>query len=147
MSHSHFRNLVHVVFSTKERKATIPTSDLLKLWAYLIGIGKNLKVLVIAAGGTENHVHLLFVLPPTLTLAKAVQLFKANSSRWMSERGRIFTWQQGHGAFSVSPSQASHVKQYIRNQAAHHRKRSFEDEFLLLLKKSGIDYDPKYIFG
>ena len=65
----------------------------------------------------------------------------------MSENGPQFSWQEGFAAFSVSPSQVSAVKQYIRNQAEHHRKRNFEEEFLLLLKKSGVAYDPRYVFG
>ena len=65
----------------------------------------------------------------------------------MSEHTPGFCWQEGFGAFSVSPSQVDGVKRYIRNQAEHHKKRNFEEEFVLLLKKSGVEYDPKYVFG
>ena len=102
---------------------------------------------LLAAGGTANHVHLLFALGATVPLSKAVQTFKANSSRWMGDRGIEFAWQEGYGAFSVSASQASRVKDYIRNQAKHHRRRSFEEEFVELLRRSGIPYDPKFVFG
>lgn len=147
MSHSYCNNLVHVVFSTKERKPLIPADRLEKLWAYFVGIGRNHDLPLLAAGGTENHAHLLFVLSATVPLSKAVQTFKANSSRWVADHGIDFAWQEGYGAFSVSASQVSRVKDYIRNQAQHHRKRTFEDEFLELLRKSGVAYDPRYVFG
>jgi putative transposase len=86
-------------------------------------------------------------LPAKHSLSNAVRNLKANSSRWMSENGPRFSWQEGFGAFSVSSSRAPSVKHYIRNQAEHHKKRNFEEEFLLLLKKSGVDYDPQYVFG
>jgi putative transposase len=92
-------------------------------------------------------VHILMALPAKQPLSFAIRDLKANSSRWMSANHPGFSWQEGFGAFSVSPSQAPTVKQYIRNQAEHHRKRNFEEEFLLLLKKSGVSYDPKYVFG
>jgi REP element-mobilizing transposase RayT len=98
-------------------------------------------------GGTENHVHILMHLPPKLALAKAVQLLKANSSKWMSEQGKEFSWQEGYGAFSVSASNLDQVIRYIQNQEAHHRKMGFEEEFRALLQKHGVEYDPKYVFG
>src|SRR5579884_220176 len=79
-------------------------------------------------------------------VADVVMTFKSNSSRWMGERHRDFGWQAGYGAFSVSPSQIGIVKKYIANQAAHHKKRDFKEEFLIMLKKAGVDYDPRYIF-
>ena len=147
MAHSYCNNLVHVVFSTKERKPLIPAERQEKLWSYFVGIGRNHDLPLLAAGGTENHAHLLFALDAMIPLAKAVQTFKANSSRWMGEHGIDFSWQEGYGAFSVSASQAPRVKDYIRNQAKHHRRRSFEEEFVELLKRSGIPYDPKFVFG
>ena len=117
-----------------------------KLWSYLAGIGRNHGFLVLANGGIEDHVHLLIQLPPVLALAKAVSLLKANSSRWMGEHGIKFAWQEGYGAFSVSASNLAAVERYIQNQAAHHRKITFEQEFLALLRKHRIDFDPKYVF-
>jgi len=95
-------------------------------------------------GGTENHVHILFHLPPKLALAKAVALLKANSSKWMGER---FSWQEGYGAFSVSSSNLDQVGRYIQNQEAHHRKTTFEDEFRALLRKHGVEFDIEYVLG
>lgn len=90
---------------------------------------------------------MLIAVPAKRALSEVIRDLKANSSRWMSENGPAFSWQEGFGAFSVSPSQVPTVKQYIRGQAEHHRKRTFEEEFLLLLKKSGVPYDPQYVFG
>ena len=147
MAHTYPNVLVHCVFSTKERRSTIPNDLLPGLLAYMNGIGANIRVPVIAAGGIANHLHLLVALPATITLAKAMQTFKANSSRWMGEHGIDFAWQDGYGAFSVSASNREAVRHYIEHQADHHRKRSFEDEFVVLLKRSGVDYDPKFVFG
>ncbi len=147
MSHTYCQNHLHVVFSTKERRKLISTSMQLKLWAYMAGIARNHDFLVLANGGMEDHVHLLIQLPPVLALAEAVSLVKSNSSRWMGDHGFDFSWQEGCGAFSVSTSNVAVVKHYIANQEKHHRKITFEDEFLTLLKKHGIDYDPKYVFG
>jgi putative transposase len=101
-------------------------------------------VVLVASGGTANHIHLLFVLPASYSLALAVQKLKGSSSRWM---GHGFSWQEGYGAFSVSPSQVSVVKRYIQDQEEHHRKRDFEEEFVALLRNCGIEYDERYVFG
>ncbi len=94
-----------------------------------------------------NHVHLLLALPASCTLSSAVQRLKANSSRWMNEQGVLFAWQEGYGAFSVSPSQLERVKEYIHNQPEHHKRPNFEEEFLAFLRKSGVEYDPHQVFG
>jgi len=143
MPHTYSENLVHCVFSSKERVSLIPTYRLEPLWAYLFGIAKNEGLNLIAAGGITNHTHLLLALPPTVTLSYAVQELKGNSSRWM---GTGFSWQQGYGAFSVGASQLATVKEYIRNQAEHHKKRTFEEEFITLLKSYDIEYDPQWVF-
>lgn len=147
MPHTYCTNLIHCVFSTKERTNSIADNIREQLFAYLFGIAKNLHVEILALGGTANHIHILIAVPTKESLSDIIRDLKANSSRWMSEKHHEFSWQQGFGAFSVSPSQVQTVKRYIRNQAEHHTKRNFEEEFLLLLKKSGIDYDPQYVFG
>jgi putative transposase len=115
--------------------------------AYLLGIANNLRVKTLAIGGTSNHIHILLAVPPTMPIAEAAQKLKANSSRWLGEQGLTFQWQEGYGAFSVSPSLVDAVKRYIRNQEEHHRKRSFEEEFRLLLEKSGVVYDAEKLFA
>ncbi len=147
MSHTYSTNIVHCVFSTKNRADLIRNELRESLYAYLFGTARNLKVQMIALGGTANHIHILLPVPPKEPLSFVVRDLKANSSRWMSEQGPRFAWQDGFGAFSVSPSRVPLVKNYIHNQEQHHRKRSFEEEFVLLLKKSGVAFDPKYVFG
>ena len=147
MAHSFSRNHLHVIFSTRERRKTIPREWQPRLWAYLAGICKNHGMIALAVGGTQDHVHLLFHLPPRLALTKAVLLLKSNSSKWMGEQGREFSWQEGYGAFSVSSSNLSAVMRYVQNQEAHHRKIGFEEEFRAILKRHGVEYEPKYVFG
>jgi len=145
MSHTYTHNLMHCVFSTKERRALIGDPE--ALWRYTVGLAYQKHVHVIAAGGTTNHVHLLILLPQTQTLSKVMQEIKANTSRWLRETSHSFQWQEGYGGFSVSHSQRETVAGYIANQAEHHRKRSYEEEFIALLRKSGVEYDPRFVFG
>jgi putative transposase len=144
MAHTYTSNFIHCVLSTKHRSPLIPLARTAELYAYIGGIAKGEGFSLIAAGGTANHVHLLIVLPATYSLAHAVQKLKGNSSRWIDAR---FSWQEGYGAFSVSPSQVGVVKKYIQSQEEHHRKRSFEEEFTALLRQCGIPYDERYVFG
>jgi REP element-mobilizing transposase RayT len=144
MAHTYSSNFIHCVFSTKERRSLISDDRKPELFTYLGGVARGEGFSLVAAGGTANHVHLLFVLPATSSLAHAVQKLKGSSSRWM---GSGFSWQEGYGAFSVSASQVPVVKRYIENQEEHHRKRNFEQEFVTLLRSCGIEYDERYVFG
>jgi putative transposase len=142
VAHRFANILVHIVFSTKNRENLIIDTQLReKLWRYFTGIGKNYEIPMLAAGGTANHAHLLLALPADIAVAKAVQVFKANSSRWLREHSLNFSWQEGYGAFSVSASDVAAVKDYIQHQAEHHAKRSYEDEFLAFLRKNEINYE------
>jgi putative transposase len=117
-----------------------------RLWAYLGGIARENKMKAVAVGGTEDHVHILVSLPSSLSVAKAVQLLKGNSSKWIHEtfpKMRLFEWQEGYGAFSIGTSGVEATVSYIRNQAEHHRKRSFQEEFDAMLRKHGLDYDTR----
>jgi len=147
MPHSYPNILVHCVFSTRERRPTIPNDVQPKLWRYVAGVARNQGISVVECGGISNHLHILLVLPSDMPLSKAVQILKANSSRWLGEHGIDFAWQEGYAAFSVSASQLDTVREYIQNQAAHHQRRNFEEEFIALLKKSGVAYDPKHVLG
>ena len=144
MAHTYASNFIHCIFSTKDRRPLISAERMSGLFAYLGGIARSEGFTLVAAGGTPNHVHLLIVLPPTIALATAVQKLKGSSSRWM---GKGFSWQEGYGAFSVSPSQVPVVKKYIQNQEQHHQKRSFEEEFTALLRSCGVEYDERFVFG
>ncbi len=147
MSHSYSQNHIHLVFSTKDREKLIGRELQSSLWAYTAGICRNHDILTFAIGGMEDHMHLLFRLPPTMTLADAVNKVKVNSSRWLNAQGLKFGWQKGYGAFSVSSSNVSSVIRYIGRQEEHHKKQTFETEFIALLEKHGVKYDPRYVFG
>ena len=148
MSHTYVSELVHCVFSTKLRQKAISSGIQARLWAYLGGIAQANGFKALAIGGTENHVHILLSLPATLPIAKAAQLLKGGSSKWMNDTFKMnFRWQEAYGAFTVGVSQKSDTVAYIQSQAEHHRKCSFEEEFLAFLKKHRIDYDPRYVWG
>jgi REP element-mobilizing transposase RayT len=134
----------HLVFSTKERRKLISKTMQPRMWAYLAGICKKQRIFVHEIGGMDDHVHMLIQLPSALSLADAVLAIKIGSSQWM---GKDFAWQRGFGAFAVSASNVAAVVRYIRNQEAHHKKMTFEEEFIALLKKHGVKYDPRYVFG
>ena len=140
--------LVHFVFSTKDRTPTIPEELREELYSYIGGILRNERGRLIAIGGMPDHVHLLVRLHPDLAVSEAIRKIKANSSRWLNQKARRrFAWQTGYGAFSVSESQVKVVERYIASQEEHHRKRSFQEEYLELLKKHGLDFDERYVLG
>jgi REP element-mobilizing transposase RayT len=116
MSHTYCTNLVHCVFSTKMQTNLINDRLRERLYAYILGIANNLKIEIIALGGTENHIHMLIALKAKQSLSDTIRDLKANSSRWMSENSGNFSWQEGFGAFSVSPSQAKVVKEYSESR-------------------------------
>jgi REP-associated tyrosine transposase len=145
MSHSCSRNTIHLVFSTKDRAKTITPQLQPKLYAFIVGICKNENIYVLAIGGAQDHIHILLQLPPTVSLAKLTLLIKSNSSRWLRQTMRAFAWQHGYAAFSVSASLLPAVERYIQNQETHHRKMSFEIEFLAFLRKHRVTYDPKFV--
>ena len=139
MPSSYVSNHVHIVFSTKNRLKSIPPDLQPKLWGYLAGIAKSYHMHAVAIGGTEDHIHALINLGPVHGIAKAVQVLKANSSRWMNEHRRArFEWQEGYFACSVSRSQVVGVVRYIANQKEHHKRMDFAREFTLLLEKHGL---------
>ena len=150
MAHSYVSSHLHYVFSTKQRRKLI-TRDLRdRLWPYLGGIAREHQMKALSVGGTDDHVHLLLSLPSTLSVAKAVQIIKGGSSKWISEQfplQRDFEWQEGYGAFGVSISQIARTREYIAGQEEHHRTRTFEEEFIRFLERHGIEYDPKYVYG
>jgi len=147
MSHTYVQNVVHVVFSTKERRKTISREFQPRMWAYVAGICKNHGIFVHAIGGMDDHIHLLIQIPAPLSVAKAVLKIKSNSSRWANEQGGKFAWQQGYAAFSVSSSNVPAVVKYIQNQESRHAKMTFDAELLALLKKHGVEFDPNFVFG
>jgi putative transposase len=148
MAHTYVSALVHVVFSTKGRRKTISAQLQPKLWAYLSGIAWRNGMTAVQVGGIADHIHVLLILPAIMPIAKAVQLLKGGSSKWIHDtEGKPFAWQDGYGAFTVGISQLQTTIAYIRNQEQHHRKRTFEEEFLAFLKKHDIQYDPRFVWG
>lgn len=149
MSHTYTSQLLHCVFSTKERRRTIIPELQIRLWPYLGGISRENKMKALSVGGTVDHVHLLLSLPATLSISKAMQLIKGGSSKWIHDtfpEHHAFSWQEGYGAFSIGISVVDQTVAYIENQAEHHRKRDFKEEFLGFLKKHRIEYDERYIW-
>jgi len=118
------------------------------LHEYLGGLVRAVEGFPEAIGGTNDHVHLLAGLRATIALASFVQDIKQTSSRWIHETIGVknFAWQQGYGAFTVSVSNRDAVKEYIANQAEHHRTKSFQEEYVTFLQKHGIKYDEKYLW-
>jgi putative transposase len=149
MPHSFVSTYVHCIFSTKGRLPLINPDLQLRLWPYIGGIARENGIKAIAIGGVEDHVHALLSLPAAIAVAKAVQLIKGGSSKWLHEGFpalKDFAWQEGYGAFSIGRSQVDANVEYIRRQKDHHRKKSFQEEFLQLLDKHGIEYDVRYVF-
>ncbi|QDS96814.1 IS200/IS605 family transposase [Adhaeretor mobilis] len=150
MAHTYCNALYHCVFSTKDRRKTIPPELQERLWPYLGGIARDNKFKALSVGGVEDHVHILLSLPTTMTISKAMQLVKGGSSKWIHDEfpeHRDFAWQEGFGAFTIGISQIEPTRKYIAKQAAHHQKTTFQDEFLAILKKHEIEYDPRYVWG
>lgn len=139
----------HCVFSTKDRRPFITPALRERLWPFLGGIARQHNMKAIEIGGVEDHVHILLSLPSTMPIAKALQLIKGGSSKWVHETfpdQRLFQWQIKYGAFGVSVSQLENAMQYIKKQEVHHRKMSFQEEFLKLLKRHKIEYDERYLW-
>ena len=146
---SYVSSYFHCVFSTKDRRPLITEELRERLWPYLGGIARENKMKALAIGGVADHVHLLLSLPTTMPIAKAMQLIKGGSSKWVHETfpdQRLFAWQTKYGAFSTSVSQLDGIINYIETQEEHHRKMSFQEEFLALLKKHRIEYDDRYLW-
>ena len=142
MSHSHICCLVHVVFSTAERRRTIPVELQSQLHAYMGGIASANGIGTPAIGGTADHVHLLLSLPRTMSVAKAVQLLKSGSSKWIHDTWpdqHWFAWQEGYGAFSIGISQKARTMKYIESQFEHHKRVSFSEELKKFLKAHGME--------
>ncbi|NTV82911.1 MAG: IS200/IS605 family transposase [Bacteroidales bacterium] len=139
---------IHFVFSTKKRQKIIEKKMRSMLWAYMGGIAKQNKMVALAVGGTDNHAHLLVSIPGAYSPAKAVQLIKAGSSKWVHEEFpsmKGFSWQVGYSGFSVSPKRVQSVIDYINNQEEHHKARSFEQEYIAFLKSYGLEFDEKFV--
>jgi REP element-mobilizing transposase RayT len=139
----------HIVFSTKYRSPWITVDVEERIWTYLGGIARKYDMQPLQIGGLEDHLHLVLGIPPTIAVSKAVQLLKGGSSRWIRtslDGLEDFGWQDGYGAFTISQSVLASTVSYVERQRAAHLARSFQAEYLALLDRHGISYDPRYIW-
>ena len=148
MAHSHTKLIFHCVFSTKGRAPSLEKPVRLRLFEYLGGIALNHDAHLLSAGGTNDHVHLLIELNASTPIAEMMRTLKAVSSKWIHEtfpQLSHFAWQTGYGAFTVSVSVVEEVTRYILSQEEHHRRRSFEEEYVSFLRRHGISYDERFV--
>ena len=141
--------LIHLVFSTKHREPFITPEIEADLHDYMGGIFRRCECPSLLIGGTADHIHALFVLSRTKTVASVVEDVKSSSSKWIKAKGGLwqnFYWQAGYGAFSVSQSGLEKVKSYIANQKQHHGQTTFQDEYRLLCQKYGVEIDERYVW-
>ena len=148
MPSTHLSLHYHLIFSTKDRRPLIAKGWRGRLHAFLGGAVKECGGIPEAVGGVDDHVHLLIGLRATHCLADVIRDVKSGSSRWVGETlaKQHFNWQEGYGGFTVSPSHIERVKRYIERQEEHHRKMSFKEEYLELLKRSGVEYDERFLW-
>jgi REP element-mobilizing transposase RayT len=140
----------HQVFSAKQRQPYLRDAEIrTKLHAYLAGACGNLNSPSLIVGGVVDHVHVLCRLSKTISISELIREMKRESSKWVkyeSPRLSVFQWQNGYGAFSVSPSHVQDLKRYIANQADHHRTETFQDEFRRLCRKYEMEIDERYVW-
>ena len=146
---THTQLIYHLVFSTKHRADLITPDVEPKLFAYIGGILKNEKSVLLASGGTMNHVHLLVSQSKNTALSNLVKEIKQSSSKWIKTQGKEFAdfhWQDGYGAFTIGQSQVETLRNYFAKQKIHHQKQIFEDELRQVLKSYEIEYDERYLW-
>ena len=147
MPSTHLSLNIHLVFGTKNREPMISAEWMGNLHAYLGGTVRGLGAVALEIGGIADHVHILMGIKATHRLSDMVREIKSESSRWVHERtGRKdFAWQEGYGAFTVSPSHCDAVRTYIQNQAQHHRVKTFREEYIDFLTRAGVEFDERYV--
>ncbi len=148
MANTYTKLNIHIVFHVKSTSVCIKNEDLPKVFAYIGGIVRNVDGYPVTVGGIENHIHILATMPKTMSVSEFVQKIKANSSRWIKTLDKYyesFAWQEGYGAFCVSPSLLTKTIHYIETQEQHHHEESVRDEFKRFLKENGIEFDERYL--
>ena len=141
---------IHLVFAVQNRKALINQSWELELYQYISGIIRNKGQKPMIVNGMPDHLHILVGMKPNLASSDLVQEIKKSSNKWVKESKNCrfkFDWQDGFGAFSISQSHVDRAYKYIENQKDHHHKKSFKEEYLLLLEKYQIEYKSEYLFN
>ncbi len=139
--------LYHIIFRTKDSRPAINQDHAKELYAYITGIIRNKNGHLYRINGTEDHLHILTDVHPSIALADFMRELKASSSKWMKE-SRLFPsfegWADGYGSLTCSYMDLGNLLDYLKNQAEHHKKRAFEEEYRILLPKAGITIDEKY---
>tara|TARA_R110002073_G_scaffold297368_2_gene463586 strand:+ start:10647 stop:11099 length:453 start_codon:yes stop_codon:yes gene_type:complete len=147
---AHQQLLYHIIFSVKERRPLLRDDEFrIATWAYMAGVVKNLQGWPLKIGGYYDHAHMLVRIPAKIAVADFVGRVKANTSKHINEsRDAVlkFHWQDGYGAFTVSPSCKQNVIEYIENQMTHHHQQTFQEEFLEILEEHEVEYDLKYLW-
>ncbi len=147
MPSTHTSLNIHAVFSTKERRPLVKDSFKEDLYGFIGGIVKKQNAVPLAIGGIDDHIHMLLGIPPTQRLDFLIRDIKANSSGWLRrKKDAPFAWQEGYGAFSVSPDRVDGVSNYIWNQESHHKSRDYKDEYLNILDASGVPYKSEFLW-
>lgn len=149
MGQSLTKNYLHIIFSTKHRQPLIDQSIEAELQSYLGGICNDLECFPVKIGNFVDHVHILSLLSKKVLLMKLVEELKSHSSLWIKTKGdryKNFYWQNGYGAFSISPSHIEMVKEYIEKQHEHHKKETFQEEYRRILIENKIDFDERYVW-
>ncbi|MCD4832542.1 MAG: IS200/IS605 family transposase [Bacteroidales bacterium] len=149
MANTYTQINIHAIFAVQGRENYLKREIRKRIFEYISGIIKGMGLFPLAVNGFTNHVHVFFELNPNVSTSKVLQVIKSNSSKWINENHLVsgrFEWQRGYGAFSYSRSQRDTVIKYIIEQENHHKKRSFKNEYLDLLKKYEIEFDEKYLF-
>ena len=149
MANTYTQIHIHAVFAVRNRECLIKKEWKVELYKYMTAIIQNNNHKVLVINGVEDHVHILFGMRPTQALSELMQMIKGDSSKWINQNKLTtfkFSWQEGFGAFSYSKSHVGNVVNYINNQEQHHKKKSFHEEYLEMLKKYEVDFDPNYIF-
>jgi putative transposase len=147
VSHTSGNILLHLIFSTLGRRPLIKPDFRADLFAYLGGIVREMQGTALIISGTADHVHALVRVRPAQSAAEVARVIKANSSKWVRAKwSSEFAWQTGYGVFSVSESNVAAVTKYIAGQEEHHRRHSFQEEFVAFLKKNNVAYDEKYVW-
>ena len=148
MPSTHLSLHFHIIFTPKHRRPDISAQWRARLHAFLGGTVRRLDGIPEAVGGTADHVHLLLGLRATQNVADVLRELKSASSRWIHATvgAREFAWQDGYGAFTVSASKLAVVKRYIERQEEHHRRRTFQEEYVDFLKESGVEFDARYLW-
>ena len=149
MANTYSQISIHAVFAVKGRENFITSEWRDELHKYIAGIISNMGARTLAVGGWKDHVHIFFGMPVSSSISDFMSVVKANSSKWINERKFLkekFQWQSGYGAFSFSKSQRNILIKYIMTQEEHHRKQSFQEEYLKMLVDFEINYENKYLF-